>query len=76
MTPPKDQRRGVRNRGESLSRVTPGSNKRLVQINAWYVPRTVFTIYNTVFVIQKNAWFNLTPGLMAFENNERPGHIF
>ena len=46
----------------------PGSNKRLV-------PRTLFIIYNTVFVFQKNAWFNLTPGLMAFENNERPGHI-
>ena len=33
------------------------------------VPNTLFTIYNTVFVFQKNAWFNLMPGLMPFENN-------
>ena len=55
-------------------------NNAPIQINAWFklTPGTKNTVYNlyTVFVIQKNAWFNLTHRLMAFENNERPGHIF
>ena len=32
MTPPKDQRRGVRNRGESLSRVTPESLEKEIPV--------------------------------------------
>ena len=38
----------------------------LVQINAW-VPSTLFTIYDTVFVFQKNVWFILTPGAVFME---------
>ena len=49
-------------------KLCPGSNKRLVQINAWYQAHCLQFI-TLFFVFQKNAWFNLTPGLMPFENN-------
>ena len=41
-------------------------NNAQVQINAWSQAQCLKFI-TLIFVFQKNAWFNLTPGLMSFE---------